>query len=123
MKQFAFVQKKHLSNIYGSFLHRYRKYDGIADILKIWLLSVGLLVCALSYLYFINMSSTRGYFLRQENQKLSAISFQFEILKTRMLDYQQQNWNAVQSSTLNNAVVDVASEVVEVPSKVELGMK
>ncbi len=69
------------------------------------------------------MSSTRGYFLRQENQKLSAISFQFEILKTRMLDYQQQNWNAVQSSTLNNAVVDVASEVVEVPSKVELGMK
>jgi len=67
------------------------------------------------------MASTRGYFLRQEDQKLSAISFQFEILKTKMLDYTQQNRDTVHGSIFKNDVINVNTEVVRIPDKVELG--
>lgn len=121
MKKFAFVQKKSLTNLYGSFLHKYRKYDNVMGMLKVVALGWFLVVCGFCYLYFVNMSSTRGYFLRQENQKLSAISFQFEILKTKMLDYKQQNRDTIHSSTLKNDIVNVNTEVVRIPTKVELG--
>jgi hypothetical protein len=121
MKTFAFIQKNPLSNIYGSFLHKYRKYDGVMEIIKVSLLMLVLAACGFCYLYFINLSSTRGYFLRKENQKLSAISFQFEILKTKMLDYKQQNRDAIHSSAFKRDVVDVNAEVVKVPTVIELG--
>ena len=76
----------------------------------------------LMYLLFINKASTRGYFLKKENQKLETISFQFEILKTKMLDYKQQNWESIASSTIKRDVVDVTAEVVKVPTTVEVGM-
>ena len=121
MKKFAFVQKKSLTNLYGSFLHKYRKYDNIMGLLKVFALGWFLLLCGLSYLVFVNKASTRWYFLRQENQKLSAISFQFEILKTKMLDYKQQNRDTIHSSTLKNDIVNVNTEVVRIPTRVELG--
>jgi hypothetical protein len=121
MKTFAFVPQKSITKLYGSFLHKYRRYDDVIEILKVGLLSFVLVFCVLSYLYLVNMSSTRGYFLRLENQKLSSISFQFEILKTKMLEYKQYNWDTVQSSSLRRDVVDVSAEVVKLPQKVELG--
>ena len=121
MKTFAFVPQKSITKMYGSFLHKYRRYDDIIEVLKVGTLSLVLVICLFGYLYLVNMSSTRGYFLRQENQKLSAISFQFEILKTKLLDYKQHNRDAVQASPLRRDVVDVTAQVVQVPSKVELG--
>jgi len=67
------------------------------------------------------MSSTRGYFLKQANQEITAITFQYEILKTKLLDYKQQNWNAVQSSSFKRDVVDVSAEIVKIPNGVQLG--
>ncbi len=122
MKQFAFVQKKSLTNLYGSFLQKYRKYDALMSMIKFFSLVAFLVLCAFSYLYFVNMASTRGYFLRQENQKLNTIFFQFEILKTKMLDYKQQNWNAIRSTTFKNDIVNVTTEVVKIPTMVELGL-
>ncbi|MCX6822656.1 MAG: hypothetical protein NTX91_01480 [candidate division SR1 bacterium] len=121
MKQFAFVQKKSLTNLYGSFLHKYRKYDDVMGMIKVIALASFLVICGFSYLIFINKASTRGYFLRQENQKLSAISFQFEILKTKMLDYKQQNRDTIHGSTFKNDVINVNTEVVRIPDKIELG--
>lgn len=123
MKTFAFIQKNPLSNVYGSFLHRYRKYDGVMEILKVSALFSGLVLCVFCYLYFINMASTRGYFLRQENLKLSAISFQSEIIKTKMLDYKQQNRDAINGSNFKREIVNINPEVVKIPSMVQLGMK
>ena len=40
---------------------------------------------------YVSLASTRGYFLRQENQKLSAVSFKYEILKTQLLEQKLQN--------------------------------
>lgn len=67
------------------------------------------------------MSSTRGYFLKQANQEITAITFQYEILKTKLLDYKQQNWNAVQSSSFKRDVVDVSAEIVKIPNNITLG--
>lgn len=122
MRTFAFIPKKSLTNVYGSFLRQYRKYDGIMEMIKIGTLAFFLVLFVFSYLIFINKASTRGYFLRKENQKLSTISFQFEILKTRMLDYKQQNWESVAGSSFRRDVVDVTAEVVKIPTSVEVGM-
>lgn len=122
MRTFAFIPKRSLTNVYGSFLRQYRKYDGIMEMLKVGALAFFLVLFIFSYLIFINKASTRGYFLRKENQKLSTISFQFEILKTRMLDYKQQNWEAVAGSSFRRDVVDVTAEVVKIPTSVEVGM-
>jgi len=79
------------------------------------------LVCILFYLYFVNLSSTRGYFLKQADQNMTAINFKYEILKTKLLDYKQQNWDAVQSTTFKRDVVDVSAEIVKIPNGVQLG--
>lgn len=67
------------------------------------------------------MSSTRGYFLKQANQEMTAITFKYEILKTKLLDYKQQNRDAVQSTSFKRAVVDVSAEIVKIPNGLQLG--
>jgi len=66
------------------------------------------------------MSSTRGYFLKQANQQMTAINFQYEIIKTKLLDYTQQNRDAVQSTNFKRDVVDVSAEIVKIPNSVQL---
>ena len=67
------------------------------------------------------MSSTRGYFLKQANQNITAITFKYEILKTKLLAYKQENRNAVASSSFKRDVVDVSAEIVKIPNGVQLG--
>lgn len=121
MRTFAFVQNNPLSKVYGSFLHRYRKYDGLRDVVKLCAYVFFLVICGVSYLYFVNMASTRGYTLRQENQKLSTISFQYEIVKTKLLDYKQQNRDTVHGASFRRDIINVNAEVVKIPGKPELG--
>jgi len=78
-------------------------------------------MCVFFYLYFVNLASTRGYFLKQANQNIVAITFKYEILKTTLLDYKQQNWNAVSSTSFKRDVVDVSAEIVKIPNGVQLG--
>jgi hypothetical protein len=52
---------------------------------------------------------------------MSNITFQYEILKTKLLDYTQQNRDAVQSTTFKRDVVDVSAEIVKIPNGVQLG--
>ena len=80
-----------------------------------------LVCCGFLYLYFVNLSSTRGYFLKQANQEMVAIDFQYEILKTKLLDYKQQNRNSIQSASFRRDVVDVSAEIVKIPNGVQLG--
>jgi hypothetical protein len=80
-----------------------------------------LLICGFFFLYYVNLSSTRGYFLKQENQEMTAINFQYEIIKTRLIDYKQQNRNTVQSSSFKRDVVDVSAEIVKIPNGIQLG--
>ena len=119
MKTFAFIPGQ-VNKAYDWIISRYRRYDTIVELFKVWALSVFLLLCGLLYLYFVNMSSTRGYFLKQANQQMTAINFQYEIIKTKLLDYTQQNRDAVQSTNFKRDVVDVSAEIVKIPNSVQL---
>ncbi len=120
MKTFAFIPGQ-MSKAYTWIISKYKRYDSIVELFKVSGAFVFLLVCGFIYLYFVNMSSTRGYFLKQANQEMTAITFKYEILKTKLLDYKQQNWNAVQSSSFKRDVVDVSAEIVKIPNNITLG--
>lgn len=120
MKTFAFIPGQ-VNKAYNWIVSRYKRYDNIVELFKVGALAFFLLVCTFFYLYFINLSSTRGYFLKQANQNMTTITFKYEILKTKLLDYKQQNWNSIQSTTFKRDVVDVSAEIVKIPNAVQLG--
>ncbi len=119
MRTFAFIPGQ-VNKVYTWIVTRYRHYDGVRELFKVGGLSLFFFVCAFFYLYFVNLSSTRGYFLKQADQNMVAINFKYEILKTKLLDYKQQNWDAVQSTTFKRDVVDVSAEIVELPLNIQL---
>ncbi len=119
MRTFAFIPGQ-VSKAYTWIVSRYKRYDDIVEFFKLGALSLFLLVCGFFYLYFVNLSSTRGYFLKQANQDMVAITFKYEILKTKLLDYKQQNWDAIQSTSFKRDVVDVSAEIVQIPNGVQL---
>ncbi len=119
MKKFAFIPGQ-VTRAYTWIISKYKRYDSIVEIFKVSVLSLFLLVCAFFYLYFINLSSTRWYFLKQADQNLTAIGFQYEILKTKLLDYTQHNWDAVQMTTFKRDVVNVTAEIVKIPDALQL---
>ncbi len=120
MKTFAFMPGQ-VNRAYAGIVSKYKRYDNIVELAKVGFLAFFLVCCILLYLYFVNMSSTRGYFLKQANQEMVAINFQYEILKTKLLDYKQQNRNSIQSSSFKRDVVDVSAEIVQIPNGVQLG--
>lgn len=99
---------------------RYRRYDSTIEFLKVGALAAVLIFASLTYLLYVNRSSTRGYFLRQENQKLNTIQFDFEILKTTLLDYKQMNRETIKGTNQERVVVDVRAEVVKLPGNTDL---
>lgn len=73
------------------------------------------------YLRFVSLSSTHGYFLRQENQNLNNIAFQQEVFKTQLLEQKQKNWTNLNSSrSIKKTVVTVDTQIVNVPAMTEL---
>ena len=123
MKTFAFSPSTSLKNWYESVLIKYRNQDIFMDMIKIWGLLLVLFFCLVIYLRYVSLSSTHGYFLRQENQKLNNVSFQYEIFKTQILDQRQKNWETINSSKSSRRdVVTVNAQIVTIPVKTELSM-
>jgi hypothetical protein len=91
MKTFAFVSNNTLKSAYTSILLKYKRQDAIRDVAKILILVLVFLISAIFYLRYVSLSSTRGYFLRQENQNLNNVSFKYEILKTQLLEQKLKN--------------------------------
>ncbi len=120
MRTFAFIPGQ-VNKVYTWIVSKYKRYDSIVELFKVGALSLFLLLCAFFYLYFVNLSSTRGYFLKQANQNMTTITFRYEILKTKLLDYKQQNRDAVQSTNFKRDVVNVSAEVVKIPTAIQLG--
>lgn len=124
MKLLAFTSKNAINQTYASLLNKYRTYQWIIDIIKIGWLALTLLSFMLIYLYFINKSSTQWYFLRQANNDLNTIKFKYEIVKTNVLNYKQQNRQEMHETFWNtNRVVDIRATIVSIPSNKELTLK
>ena len=117
MKVFSFIQTSSIKKAYSGLILKYRRYDSTIEFAKVGLLATALCIAGFVYLYYVNLSSTRGRYLRQENQKLNTIQFNFEILKTKLLDYKQTNWDSINENENNNQkkVVSIKAEVVKIP--------
>ncbi len=122
MKKFAFMPTQSLKKAYDSVLIRYKKQDVMMDSLKIGLLLAVLFFALFIYLRYVSLSSTRGYFLRQENQNLNNISFKYDIIKTQLLNQSQKNWDKVDGDMSKRQVVTVNAEIVHIPSMTELSV-
>jgi hypothetical protein len=121
MKLLAFTSKNAINQTYASLLNKYKAYQWIIDIIKIGWLALTLLFFMLIYLYFINKSSTQWYFLRQANNDLNTIKFKYEIVKTNVLNYKQQNRKQIHETFWNNnRVVDIHATIVSIPPSKEL---
>jgi len=60
------------------------------NIIKTWFVFVLFLLSIWIYGYFINISSTKWYFIRVEKDKLSEVKFQNEIIK---IDVKKLEWD------------------------------
>ena len=111
MKTFAFVSNDSLKSAYTSILLKYKKQDTLWDIVKMIFLLVVFLLAGIFYLRYVSLASTRGYFLRQENQKLSAVSFQYEILKTQLLEQKLKNRTVLDGDSSQRDMIIVPIQV------------
>lgn len=111
-----------LKNAYDSILIKYRRQDIMVDMFKIGMLLTVLFFALFIYLRYVSLSSTRGYFLRKENQNLSNISFQYDIIKTQLLNQSQKNREKANGDMSKRQVVTVNAEIVQVPSMTELSV-
>ena len=91
---------------------KYKRQDTIWDIAKIVFLVLVFLIAAIFYLRYVSLSSTRGYFLRQENQNLSNVSFKYEILKTQLLEQKLKNRGVLNGDASQREIVIVPIDPV-----------
>jgi hypothetical protein len=120
MKQFAFISTNSIQQCYKFLLNKQRTHKYFLDVLKIsWLLSF-LLLCWFFYLRFVSLASTEWYFLRQANNELTSVHFQYEIVKTELLNKTQGNREKMYRNNQAKKIVDVRPEIVKIPNKTEL---
>lgn len=116
MRTFAFLPSNSIARECGSRVEKYTKHIGIRDIAKISVLVFFILFAGFIYLYYINLASTRWYFLRQENQKLSTLSFKNDILTTNVLKYQKYNRDELHEANNNiDRIEIIQAQIVQVP--------
>lgn len=84
---------------YTSILKKIQQHQYMSEFVKLWgLISMFLLTVGL-YLYYINASSTLGYYLRQEERSLSNKKFEYNALLLERLQLQQNLWNKLSTQT------------------------
>jgi hypothetical protein len=64
----------------------------------------------------VTLASTRGYFLREANQTHNQIEFEYEVLKTDLLNYKQSSRNKMTNKRYQNEVIKIPTEIVQIPS-------
>jgi len=100
MNTFAFNPKEKFEQQYAYLLKQIKYNDQMWDLIKVGGLVFLLVFFAFVYLYFVSLSSTRGYFLRQAIQERTSISFQQEIVKTNILKIRKQNRENMKEITI-----------------------
>ncbi len=112
MKTFAFVSNNSLKSAYTSVFLKYRKQDALWDIIKVVGLLLIFLLSGIFYLRYVSLASTRGYFLRQANQQLAAVSFKYEIFKTQLLEEKLKNRTVLDGDSSQREMIIIPIDMV-----------
>lgn len=89
-----------LSKKYINIQNKVRKNNKIIDWLKMTSILLVLVFSVWIYWYLVNVSSTKGYFLRQEMKKLEDIKFNNSITQLEVLGMERQLWDSIQSEKI-----------------------
>ena len=101
MKKFAFISTNTIKEYYNFLLNKEKANRYISDLIKISLMVLFVLVCGFVY-------------------DLSALNFQYEIVKTEILEKNQQNRANMYWNSQTKTIIEVNPELVELPKKSEL---
>lgn len=91
IKTFAYQSLKSFHKSYTSFLANYRNKEDMRDMIKIWSLFLLFLLFGGLFMYYINLASTRGYFMRLETQKLESNKAKNDIMKLEVIREKKEN--------------------------------
>ena len=100
MNTFAFRSKRVVVSAWMRMLEHYQRHNTLMDLVKVGALMVAIIFFFLLYLVYVNLASTRGYFLRQAMQERDGAAFEYEIVKTQLLKVQQYNREKTDSNTM-----------------------
>ena len=93
IKTFAYQSIKSFHKSYKSWLTTYRNKKELRDGVKITILSLGMLLFGGIFLYYINLASTRGYFLKLANRELESTKAKNDIVKLEVVKIKKLNWD------------------------------
>ncbi len=113
MKKFVFLPKKIFKKGYAAYSNK-AQFHGIlwSDIIKISIVSIRIVWAMYCYLKFVNLSWTRGFFLKQANNELDVAKFNYEILKIKLLEHEKESWDKLNFPTKENPM-----ETIEISKK------
>lgn len=113
IKTFAYQSFKSFHKSYTSFLANYRNKEEMRDMVKIWSLFLLFLFFGGLFMYYINLASTRGYFMRLETQKLEASKAKNDIVKLEVIREKRENWDNLHTPRALNLQKNLIS--IEIP--------
>lgn len=65
------------------------------------------------YLYFINLASTKGYFMKVAQENLNSANAQSDIVKLEIVKEKRENWNNLTIPTEHNLKKNLL--ILEIP--------
>ena len=91
MKKLVLSSEWKFHQAYQSWLSKYRVKKEFVTLIEISMLLLTILFCLLIFLIYINKSSTQWYFLKQARNTYNNTIFDYEIIKTDILDLKKIN--------------------------------
>lgn len=93
IKTFAYQSLQSFHKSYKWWLTTYRDKKDLWDIIKVCGIFSLMIMFLIAYLYFINLSSTRGFFMRMAQEELNTANAQSDIIKLEIVKEKRENWN------------------------------
>lgn len=107
---------KSLSKQYVSLQNKVRENYKIIDAMKLIVTLFILFFTIGVYWYFVNISSTKGYFLRHEMKNFEEAKFNHSIVQVEVLKLEKQIWDNIQTNTvIKQKKIQINEKVVYVP--------
>ncbi len=124
MNKFIFQSKKYITDTYDHYVLRNKTLKYLVfEYSKVGVVFLFILISFFVYFRYISLASTEWYFLRQANNNLDAVSFQYDILQADILGKTQHNWENMHDGWARIDIIEVNTQIVYVPQNEMITMK
>jgi hypothetical protein len=117
IKTFAYQSFHNFNKSYKSRLIKYRERNDLRDYLKVWALAFSTVFFFLFFLYYINLASTRGYFLRVADYEQKNAKEKSDIVKLDVIRKKKANRDKVQIP--KNVNLEKSLVIIDIPNENE----